>query len=586
MTTARHTSGLRRPAQAAGVALLLLALAALSGWWRAAGTGPQVQVPMFYDAHYLFARPWTQAQSVPGVPPPALLAFHGANRVSQPFVAGADRLGLVSIWLEGPAGTPVTVGVHGADGAWAATVPLRAQPGWFNVTVPLQRAVRGAAYTVTLHAPTATADRPVLTRTVGGDRLGGSLRLNEYGRPGNVVVQTYSKGGFGRTPFDALAEQVVPAVFRLRLQQYKPAPLKGATFGALLLATALLSVAATVAGAARRGHGASAALWTVALLAGSLLAWQAAAGRWLPPGRPVTALAPVPAPLAAAPPAGAPRLSHDLTQLLWTAERRPEARFVTTGTLTDRPALLVPGDSALIYPLTVPLDGTFSAGLHNLGDRPLRFSVRFNDALLWETTLDAGRDGTAQVDLRALGGSSGALWLAVAPVDGAPVGGAPTDPATVAAGWVQPAIATAATWLADSAESAVPIDARFDDQVALVGYTLTPDGVTLYWRALQPTDRHPRVFVHWLAADGSVAAQVDRAPVRGTYPVALWQPGAVVVDGYDSAEFAPLPPGPLTLSVGLYDPATLVRWSATATDGSRYANDAVPLVTIDPEAAP
>ena len=85
----------------AGLFLLLL----FTGRWRSSGVGPQVQVPMFYDAHYLFPRPWTQEQEAPGVPPPAPLSvLYGPNRVTQSFIAGADRLSMVEVWLAGPAG--------------------------------------------------------------------------------------------------------------------------------------------------------------------------------------------------------------------------------------------------------------------------------------------------------------------------------------------------------------------------------------------------------------------------------------------------------------------------------------------------
>ncbi|NJN54634.1 MAG: hypothetical protein HC804_07675, partial [Anaerolineae bacterium] len=77
------------------------------GRWQATSTGAQVQVPMFYDAHYLFPRPWTQQQEVPGVPAPFPVGFYGNNTISQPFVSGADDLEMVAVWLAGAEDTAV-----------------------------------------------------------------------------------------------------------------------------------------------------------------------------------------------------------------------------------------------------------------------------------------------------------------------------------------------------------------------------------------------------------------------------------------------------------------------------------------------
>ena len=87
--------------------ILVLVIVLLSaGWWRSTGVGAQVQVPMFYDAHYLFPRPWTQEQEAPGVPEPApVSALFGPNMVTQGFIAGADNLTMVDVWIAGPAGS-------------------------------------------------------------------------------------------------------------------------------------------------------------------------------------------------------------------------------------------------------------------------------------------------------------------------------------------------------------------------------------------------------------------------------------------------------------------------------------------------
>ena len=142
----------------AGLALLLLILIGL-GWWRSSGVGAQVQVPMFYDAHYLFPRPWTQEQAAPGVPEPAPLAFFGPNRISQSFVGGSDQLSMVEVWLAGQEKEPVVVslvddlgvGIGGeillSKGVEGAVYRLAFEP---------YENAKGSLFTLTMTAPNAT----------------------------------------------------------------------------------------------------------------------------------------------------------------------------------------------------------------------------------------------------------------------------------------------------------------------------------------------------------------------------------------------------------------------------------------------
>lgn len=80
-------SNLQSPWVLTAVLLLILAIFLLVGKWRSTSTGPQVQVPMFYDAHYLFPRPWTQAQEAPGVPAPFPVAFTAKTPSPSPLSA-------------------------------------------------------------------------------------------------------------------------------------------------------------------------------------------------------------------------------------------------------------------------------------------------------------------------------------------------------------------------------------------------------------------------------------------------------------------------------------------------------------------
>lgn len=293
----------RRPWLVALLLLLLLLVLIGVGWWRGTAVGPQVQVPMFYDAHYLFPRPWTMEQVAPGVPDPAPLAFYGANRVSQSFVNEGDRLGMVEVWLAGAEGLPVEVTLAADEGTtYRGRVNLAGgQDGrYYRLQFPIATPSANQAYRLTLYAPEATADAPAITRTVGGDRLGGGLRLNEFGRPGNLELRTYARGGFpGRWWLAAVGEQLLPDLFHLRLQQYKPEPFKGYVFEGLLLSFAVLSFGFLVLARPPGIRFLRALGWSlVALLAGFLL-WQVGSGRLLLPllARPLplaTPLAPLP----------------------------------------------------------------------------------------------------------------------------------------------------------------------------------------------------------------------------------------------------------------------------------------------------
>ncbi|MEZ4557664.1 MAG: phospholipid carrier-dependent glycosyltransferase [Caldilineaceae bacterium] len=117
-------------------------------------------------------------------------------------------------------------------------------------------------------------------------------------------------------------------------------------------------------------------------------------------------------------------------------------------------------------------------------------------------------------------------------------------------------------------------------QVDLRGYDVvrTADAleVTLLWQA-QVTPQIPyKVFVHLLNADGELVAQSDAEPAGG-YTTTAWLPGEVVADTHRIS----LPPvaaeQPLTLAVGLYDPAGGARAVAVDDAGARQPDDAVRL---------
>ena len=578
-----------------GAVLLLLIFV---GRWRSTSTGAQVQVPMFYDAHYLYPRPWTQAQTAPGAPPPAPLAFYGLNSVSQPFVSGSPNLSMLEIWLAGSRDTAVSAALSdNQDLIMSAEIPLTQGEigGYYRLALPPRAQSKGQVYTLSLSAPAASEQQPVVTRSIGGDRLGGALHLNEYGRPGNLELYTYASGLPGRWWLAALGEQILPAVFRLRLQQYKPQPFRGAFFTLLLLATAVLSglllvLAAPTANPSldslQRALG-----WSVVALLALILLWQLGSGRLrLPLATPVVVMQPASEPLQALPP-DAPRLINDLTAVLWTAARLPEARFVHTEMLAGLPAVRTPADSRLSFALDVPRNGRFRAGITAEGAGELAAQIRLGDEILAQEVVTAVANPAQnmtwfELDLSPWAGQATVLHLETSANQGAPQGI-----------WLMPQLSAAVDWLLHEPlpddVTFQPVSFHFGEGVELVGFSVEPDepqageplSVKLFWRVNAPVDAYGAVFVHLLGPDGAIQAQHDAQPVANTYPIPNWRPGVVIVDEHTLQIPKDAPNGNYALAVGVYDPVTLERWPIEDAGGTAV-RDARALLTTNLEVVP
>ncbi len=140
------------------------------------------------------------------------------------------------------------------------------------------------------------------------------------------------------------------------------------------------------------------------------------------------------------------------------------------------------------------------------------------------------------------------------------------------------------------AEPAVPhkLDAGLGGAIRLVGYRLAQEAVsagdtlvlTLYWQAEQPVKGDYTVFVHLQGPDGSLMAQQDNPPVRGTRPTSGWAPGALVEDPYEVQVPADAAFGRYTLNAGMYDPATVERLEAVDADGRRLSENRVVLTGV------
>jgi hypothetical protein len=83
--------------------------------------------------------------------------------------------------------------------------------------------------------------------------------------------------------------------------------------------------------------------------------------------------------------------------------------------------------------------------------------------------------------------------------------------------------------------------------------------VGLVWQALAELPASYHVFVHLVDGDGRIIAQADGVPATWERPTTGWLPGEFIADDHALTLPPELPPGPLSLRVGLYDPDTGTR---------------------------
>ncbi len=131
----------------------------------------------------------------------------------------------------------------------------------------------------------------------------------------------------------------------------------------------------------------------------------------------------------------------------------------------------------------------------------------------------------------------------------------------------------------------VPLEADFDGQIRLLGYTLAcdfpsePCTVRLYWQAESGVDADYTVFVHAVGQDGSIVAQHDGMPEGGFYPTSAWEVGETIEDEHPLSISSEVPPGEYRVLVGFYRLETSERLPVTAA-GGQPAGDSVILATL------
>jgi hypothetical protein len=86
----------------------------------------------------------------------------------------------------------------------------------------------------------------------------------------------------------------------------------------------------------------------------------------------------------------------------------------------------------------------------------------------------------------------------------------------------------------------------FNDSIELLGYDMSSNGLTLYWRSLKTVSTPLTIFVHDFNAAGEFLTGRDNPPVR---TVTSWLPGEIITDT------RPLPTGDY-FEIGLYNSHT------------------------------
>ena len=127
-----------------------------------------------------------------------------------------------------------------------------------------------------------------------------------------------------------------------------------------------------------------------------------------------------------------------------------------------------------------------------------------------------------------------------------------------------------------------PLPARFQDQIDLLGYSLSDRRLaagdslefTLFWSPRGRPIRDYTVFVHLLDSQGQIRGQADSPPRSGKYPTSVWDADEVIADLHTISLGPDLPAGEYRLAIGLYDPETGQRVH-TVDENGKMAGDRV-----------
>ena len=112
------------------------------------------------------------------------------------------------------------------------------------------------------------------------------------------------------------------------------------------------------------------------------------------------------------------------------------------------------------------------------------------------------------------------------------------------------------------------VNARFGDQVELVGYDLWPvsDGagyLSLYWRPLQPFTQDYTIFVHVRDEQNNTIINADHQPYNGLIPTQRWPVNETIKDTIRLPVSPEVPTGSYNIYAGMYLPDGFVRLPVT-----------------------
>ncbi len=109
------------------------------------------------------------------------------------------------------------------------------------------------------------------------------------------------------------------------------------------------------------------------------------------------------------------------------------------------------------------------------------------------------------------------------------------------------------------------IGAHVDPPLAMPGQKIT---LVLYWMRVGPPEGSYTVFTHLLTPAGTLATGRDNPPVNGTMPTDTWPARVLIEDRYRLRVPWDAQPGEYPLEVGMYDPGTGTRLTATDAAGN------------------
>jgi hypothetical protein len=136
-------------------------------------------------------------------------------------------------------------------------------------------------------------------------------------------------------------------------------------------------------------------------------------------------------------------------------------------------------------------------------------------------------------------------------------------------------------------EEYTPREATIGGFAHLIGYRIDteyaiPGGyveLTLVWQALGPAPIDYQVFTH-LYDGQTMRGQLDGTPVCGNLPTSRWEPDQLFADPYRIPIRADAPPGPVPLTIGMYNLTTMERAPVLCSD-LEAAGDTVYLTDIE-----